>query len=420
MKVSLPLFKTNVEIVVVIFGLIFIFTCNMFIKYFDYVEFKSHNWATVRGEVANIVPLISKNNREYKRLYVKSDAGFTLSIAYWAKDEININSRVGFRVKTEDITFKSFVSRKFYAPSVLVWHKKQEQKKLKTKLIDFIKHQHESTIAQELYSTLYFATPISKELRDSVQRWGIAHLIAISGYHLGLIFGFLYALFLPIYRFFHKKYFPYRNLRWDISVVIFTILGFYLLLIDMTPSFLRSYAMGVFGFLLFSRGISVLNIEVLLLTSALLIAVFPHLLFSIGFLLSISGVFFIFVFLKHFKNLKFWQTILLLNFWLFIAMNPIVYFWFGVINIQQITSVFLSILFIIFYPATTLLHVVGFGGIFDKFIIDFLLYETRSILFNTPIWMLGVYIIFSILSYFNKFFMLGIAIIGVSYFLFFI
>ncbi|MFV0481148.1 MAG: ComEC/Rec2 family competence protein [Campylobacteraceae bacterium] len=255
----MPLFQNNFERVVCFVILLLIFTCNIFIKYLDFKDFKSRNWVTIRGNIANIIYLKAKDGREYRRLHVKSDTGHTLSVVYWSKGEINLNARVGFRVKTTDVSFKDFLSQRFYALSVLVWNKDTEDVSVKNKIDNFVKSQHETKIMQEFYSTLYLATPISKELRDSVQRWGIAHIIAISGYHLGIIFAFMFFILSPIYRFFQDRYFPYRNARWDISVLIFAFFGYYLFLIDMTPSFLRSYAMGVVGFLFLWRGINVVG-----------------------------------------------------------------------------------------------------------------------------------------------------------------
>jgi competence protein ComEC len=201
--------------------------------------------------------------------------------------------------------------------------------------------------------------------------------------------------------------------------MIFTFLGYYLWLIDMTPSFLRSYAMGVFGFLFLWRGIHVFSFEMLFLVSTFLTALFPHLIFNIGFILSIFGVFFIFVFVKHFgKTLKIWQSAILINIWLFLAMNPIVYYWFGVINWQQWVSIPLSMLFVIFYPLTTFLHLMGYGGVFDELTLQFLALESKSVIFNTPVWFLIIYLIFTVLSAFRAVFMIPVMLIGSSFFFF--
>ncbi|MDR1284592.1 MAG: ComEC/Rec2 family competence protein [Campylobacteraceae bacterium] len=401
--------------------LIVIFLINTGFKYLDYMEFKSHNWATIRGDVINVIRLKAKNGRDYQRLSIKSDDGLTLTVTNLSKEKLEQNMRVGFRVKTDEVDFISFFAKRFYATFVLAWANDVNSTSVKSKLQNAIYSQHENILAKELYSALFLATPISKTLREQVQRWGVTHIIAISGFHLSIMFGFLYFIIKYIYGFFQNRYFPYRNARWDISLIIFVFLGYYLWLIDMTPSFLRSYAMGVFGFLFLWRGIHVLSFEMLFFTSAFLVALFPQLIFNIGFVLSVFGVFFIFVFIKHFgQTLKVWQSAILINFWLFAAMNPIVYYWFGVINLQQWASIPLSMLFIVFYPLTVLLHVIGFGGIFDNFMLQFLSYESKSVIFNTPIWLLAIYLVFAILSVYRAVFMLFVAAIGISYFSFFL
>ncbi|MDR3346244.1 MAG: ComEC/Rec2 family competence protein [Campylobacteraceae bacterium] len=421
MKHFLPLFQTKVEMAAAVMVLSAVFFINIFLTYLDFREFKSHSWATIRGNIANIVHLTSKNNRAYQRLYIKSDSGLGVSVTYMSNATFTQNMRVGFRVKTDDVTFGSFVSNRFWAQSVLVWAHEVNDTSVKSKLKTFITSQHENTLMQELYGALFLATPISKQLREQVQVWGVAHIIAISGFHLGLIFGFLYALFRPLYRFFQDRYFPYRNARWDISLVIFAILGYYLWLIDMTPSFLRSYAMGVLGFLFLWRGINALGFEILFFTSALLIAFFPHLMFNIGFILSVFGVFFIFVFIKHFgKVLKVWQSAALINLWLFFAMTPIVHHWFDVINLQQLASIPLSFLFVVFYPLTAFLHLAGFGGLFDAFLLQSLTLSSKSVMFTTPLWLLGIYIVLSFLCAWKKIFMLPVALVGLGCFCFFV
>ncbi|MDR2342518.1 MAG: ComEC/Rec2 family competence protein [Campylobacteraceae bacterium] len=419
MRTSLPLFQTKFEMTAAVIVLCIVFMINVIFEYLDYKEFKSYTWATIRGNIINVTNLIAKNGREYQRISVKNDDGLILGMTYMSKEKLKINMRTGFRVKTDEVDFISFLGGRFYATSVLAWANEINDTSVKSKLQSAISLQHENILAKELYSTLFLATPISKTLREQVQRWGITHIIAISGFHLSIIFGFLYFLIKIIYGFFQNRYFPYRNAKWDISLIIFAFLGYYLWLIDMTPSFLRAYAMGVFGFLFLWRGIHVLSFEILFFTSAFLAALFPKLIFNIGFILSVFGVFFIFVFIKHFaKKLKVWQSAVLINFWLFLAMNPIVYYWFGVINLQQWVSIPLNMLFVIFYPLVVFLHAIGYGNIFDNLILHFLSYESKSIIFNTPVWLLIIYLIFAALSAYRSIFMIFVAVIGISYFFF--
>ncbi|MDR1976817.1 MAG: ComEC/Rec2 family competence protein [Campylobacteraceae bacterium] len=417
MKPYLPLFQRKLEGAALFAGLLCILLVNIAFKYADFLEFKSRSWASFRGDLVNIVPLIAKNGRAYQRLYVKNDDGITLTVAYFAKDEFKINMRVGFRVKTDGVTFADFLSRRFYAPSVLVWANEAEAS-LRDRLFDAIALQHEDKLTKELFGALFLATPISKELRDAVQLFGVSHLIAISGFHLGIIFAFLYALLNLPYRFFQNRYFPYRNARWDISLVVFLLLGGYLWLIDMTPSFLRSYVMGAAGFLFLWRGVNVINFELLFLCAAFLVSLFPHLAFNVGFILSCFGVFFIFVYVRHFgDSFKVWQSAVLINIWLFLAMTPLVHYWFGALSVMQFACVPLSILFVLFYPIEAVLHLIGWGGILDSFIVKFLSFQVQSLEVKTPLWLLAVYILLSFGAAKRRIFTLALALLGGGFFI---
>ncbi|MDR0666624.1 MAG: ComEC/Rec2 family competence protein [Campylobacteraceae bacterium] len=418
MKPYLPLFQKRFEMAAILAILGVILLANIAFKYADFLEFKSYAWATFRGDLVNIVPLVAKDGRSYKRLYVKNGDGVTLTTAYFAKDEFKLNMRVGFRVKTDEVDFLSFLKRRFYAQSVLAWANEPEDK-LRAKLFNAIASQHEENLTKELFGALFLAVPISKELRDSVQLLGSAHIIAISGFHLGIIFGFLYALLSVPYRFFQNRYFPYRNARWDISLVVFLFLGFYLWLIDMTPSFLRSYVMGVIGFLSLWRGVNLVNFELLFLCAAFLTAFFPHLAFNVGFILSCFGVFFIFVYVRHFGDrFRVWQSVVIINVWLFLAMTPLVHYWFDMLSIAQFACIPLSLLFVVFYPVEAVLHIIGQGGILDGFIMNLLNVKAYNAEVKTPLWLLAIYIVFSLGAARSRIFMLPLIVLGGGFFLF--
>ncbi|EIV6476778.1 ComEC/Rec2 family competence protein, partial [Campylobacter lari] len=113
-------------------------------------------------------------------------------------------------------------------------------------LIRYFLNQHHNEKIKEFYGALFFAKNVSSELRNDVNFYNIAHLIAISGYHLGLLFSFCFLIFAPLYAFFHKRYFPYRSLKLDISIFAFSLLIFYIFLIDFSPSYTRALLMSLF------------------------------------------------------------------------------------------------------------------------------------------------------------------------------
>ena len=185
---------------------------------------------------------------------------------------------------------------------------------------------------QELYKTLLFATPISKELREDVQKWGISHLIAISGYNVGVISFLLFFLFKPIYQWFQSRYFPYRNATFDLTLLVIGVLIGYMVVIDFVPSFVRAVVMSCVGFLLFSRGIKLASFELLALCVVLILAWMPTLLFSLSLWFSVAGVFYLFLWLHHFSTLPKWKLLIGIDLGIFFLMIPIVHSFFSVLS----------------------------------------------------------------------------------------
>jgi competence protein ComEC len=168
------------------------------------------------------------------------------------------------------------------------------------------------------------------------------------------------------------RYFPYRNSKRDLFIVVAVSLLGYLLFLDSPDSLLRAFAMLIIGFILYDRGIKIVSMQTLLLSVMLLLALFPRLLFGIGFWLSVSGVFYIFLFLIHFKHLsKIWQFILV-PFWVYILMLPFSLAIFSNFSIYHPLSIIWTSLFTIFYPLSIFLHVIGFENLFDGVLESFI------------------------------------------------
>lgn len=252
---------------------------------------------------------------------------------------------------------------------------------------------------QEFYGALFFALPISSELRKDVNHYGIAHLIAISGYHIALLFTLVFFILTPLYSFFQKRYFPYRNLRLDLSVFIFILLFAYAYLIGFVPSYIRSLIMALWGFYLLCKNIKILSFFTLFISIYLCIALYPRLLLSVGFLFSCLGVFYIFLYLHHFS--KFFHNflnIVLLNIWTFFCMIiPVLYF-FPLISYQQFLAIILSGIFIVFYPLILCLHFVAHGNLLDTVLIDFLNLKFYAIDIKIPTWILISYLALSFMA----------------------
>ncbi len=267
----------------------------------------------------------------------------------------------------------------------------------------FIDSAHSNALVGNLYRALFIGDSLNKDLRDRANALGINHLLAISGFHLGILSVSVYFLFSLFYTPLQKRYFPYRNAFYDIGVLVWVFLIGYLLLLNFLPSFFRAFLMGLLGFLACFFGIRLLSFKLLILACCIAIALLPKLLFSVGFLLSVCGVWYIFLFLKHtqafFKNSSFlarsFQAISL-SALVFLNMLIIAHAFFPMFSPYQLFSIPLGLIFIVFFPLSLFLHAVGLGSLLDHILNMPLTIPTISI--PSPLWLLGVHLFLTILS----------------------
>jgi competence protein ComEC len=267
-----------------------------------------------------------------------------------------------------------------------------------------VREQHANDAIGDFYNTLFFATPLDKNLQNLCAIYGISHVVAISGFHLGIISVVLFFILNLLYSPLHQKYFPYRNKKMDILIVITIILFIYLLAINLVPSFLRSFVMFLFGLFLLRSNIKLFSFGSLAFVVLMIIAFFPKLLFSLSLWFSVAGVFYIFLYIHYLSAMNKYVSFLFFNFWIFFAINPITHFFFGTTAMVQLFSPFITIGFIVFYPLELLFHLIGFGDILDRFLEFWIATDPRYTLVFTPIWLFGIHIIISLLAIWYKFF----------------
>lgn len=267
----------------------------------------------------------------------------------------------------------------------------------------FIDSAHSSALVGNLYRALFIGDSLNKDLRDRANALGINHLLAISGFHLGILSVSVYFLFSLFYTPLQKRYFPYRNAFYDIGVLVWVFLLGYLLLLNFLPSFFRAFLMGLLGFLACFFGVRLLSFKLLTLACCIAIALLPKLLFSVGFLLSVCGVWYIFLFLKHaqafFKTSSFLMRsfqVISLSALVFLNMLIIVHAFFPMFSPYQLFSIPLGLIFIVFFPLSLLLHAVGLGSLLDHILDMPLTIPTISI--PSPLWLLGAHLFLTILS----------------------
>ncbi len=413
---ELNLFESKKEVSIFLFLMALVFCFNIYQKYNQFLEVTSSKFYKTSATIVKQYQKISKTGRTYHVLKIKADDGYSFFTTNYG-DLRDINGReISIGLITDKIDFKSFLSG-FYAPSYDIrLHQKIDT--FKDKLSSYIINQHKEAKMKELFLALFLATPISKELRDDVAYLGISHLIAISGFHLGVLFAISFFLFRHIYLYFQNRYFPYRNIKFDLTIIILIMLFSYMSLIGYVPSVVRSFVMMVVGFFLYHRSFKIISVEVLFVTVLLILALIPEFVFSIGFWFSVSGVFYIYLFLIHFSHLKNWQIFILLNFWVYITMIVVVNYTFPIFSLDQLYSTFLTMLFSIFYPLEMFLHLIGFGDLLDGMLLSLFAIKGEIYMFKTPLWFLAIYLVCSFLAIFYKNFIFVLLFLIFMFFLF--
>ena len=392
MELEVKLFEGKRDYFIFFALLSLIFLVNLTLKYNTYKNLTSKPVNTIYATVINQYQK-TKHDKNYTVLKLRSDDGYIFYTT--SKEDLKnlMYDRLRLKIVTKKIEFLDLF-KGFYAPTFYL--EVMQKDKLKEKILNFITSQHKDNLTKELFSALFLAKPISKELRKKVSNLGISHLIAISGFHLGVLFFILYTLLKYPYRFFQDRFFPYRNRRFDLTVFIIAILFFYLYLLGFVPSLVRSYVMLIVGFVLYDRFVKIVSFEVLAVAILLILAFIPSFFFSIGFWFSVSGVFFIYLFLNYFSHLKEWQIVLFLNLWVYIMMLPIIHYIFPKFTFLQLLSPLLSIAFILFYPLELFLHLVGMGGVLDEWILKLFDLKSNSYFISTPLWFLVGFLLLSL------------------------
>lgn len=409
----MPLFSSYKQIGLFVALFLLIFGVNLGLEYREFLEFKSKKYHFIDASLIQYYQKHNKNRSYYVMQFKASDFTFYTTGKTPPKC---VYCEVG--VVSSPVDFAGYLSKRVFLPS-FKFNQIEAKPSLASRLKESITSMHEHPKMAELYSALYLATPISKDLRDNVTNWGIAHIIAISGFHLSVIFAICFFVARFSIAIIQDRYFPYFNLRFYLSILIFIAMGFYLYILDFTPSFLRSYIMGVVGFVLLSRGVKVFSFRNLVLAILIGVAFSPGLILSLGFYFSCLGVYFIFLYIRHFGDrqdlssyVKIFWHILFLEIFVFCAMNLPVYYFFGSLSWYQISVIPLAYVFVIFYPLSVIFHLFGYGGIGDEYMLKFIEFAPRHGYIEIPFWSFILYNILAILAIWSRWIAIFVGVIG--------
>ncbi|MCT7538244.1 ComEC/Rec2 family competence protein [Aliarcobacter cryaerophilus] len=392
--------------------LLFVFMINILFNYLSYKELKKEYIFETKAEVLNIYP-----KEKFDVIKLKGD-GFEF-FASFSKDE-NIKKLDFLNVvfDTRNITFYTYL--KGFFTKILYFERGEKNNSVKEKIIKNIEENHDDFIIRELFNALFLAIPVTSELRDIITAYGIAHVVALSGFHIVVLSFVIYWILYFPYSFLQNRYFPYRNRRFDILLITMAILFYYLLLTDIVPSLLRAFVLFSLGLYLLRSNIKVISYLTLFYTFLIVIALFPQYIFNIGFWFSIFAVFYIYLFIQYFKNGNKILLYIFFNIWMFLIFNPIVHFFFAQTAIEQFYSIPITIFFTIFYPLEIVAHIFNISSYFDDYLKIFL--ENKIYVYEvfTPLYIFILYILFSFFSIWSKkcFFILNILMIGFNFYLY--
>ncbi|SFV50176.1 Competence protein [hydrothermal vent metagenome] len=340
--------------------------------------------------------------KTYQVLKLKSDKGCTFYTTASKKLQDIKYKHISMEIWAGKVDFYDYMHSFYSFSKILEIH---ADKSYKTQLNALINEQHKSKDISLVYQALFTAKALPIELQQIFSSLGISHLIAISGFHLGVLSGILFFLIKYPYKFLQKRYFPYRSLKVDTFIIISMSLLVYLLFLDMPPSLLRAFVMLLIAFLLYDRGLKIVSMQTLFLTIVLILVIFPRLYFSIGFWLSIAGVFYIFLFLLHYKEQSTIWQFFMLPLWLYFTMLPYSIIIFGNFSIYHPLSIIWTGLFTLFYPIGIFLHLIGYGNLLDSILSLLMHLETHTVKILVDLKFLFIEMGLSLLALYQRVFM---------------
>ncbi|MCG3688168.1 ComEC/Rec2 family competence protein [Aliarcobacter butzleri] len=398
--------------IVTIFILFFALLINIILEYGKYLEFIDEEVFETKVEVLNIY-----QKDDFDILKLKS-SNFEFFTNMPKNEEIKRFDLLNILIVSRNIDFIDYL-KGFYTKTIY-FDELQKEQTFKDKIIKNIENNHQDEKIIELFNALFLAVPVSKELRDVITAYGIAHVVALSGFHLVVLSFVIYWILYFPYKFFQDRYFPYRNRKLDILLITIAILFYYLILTDIVPSLLRAFVMFCLGIYLLRSNIKILSYMTLFYTFLIVIAFYPKYIFSIGFWFSIFAVFYIYLFIQYFKNYDKWLLFIFFNIWMFLIFNPIVHYYFPQTSYEQFYSIPITIFFNFFYPAEIFAHIFGFSDYFDEYLKIFIEYKIFVYEVFTPLYFYILYLFVSFLSIWSKkaFILLNLLMIGFNIYMY--
>ncbi len=363
---------------------------RLLFSYQHYQTFIHKPFYYTTATVLNTYPK-TKEGKTYTVLKLHSREGWTFFTTSY-RNSVSAGSILRLQLyPNERIRFWEYLGY-FYVKS-RIKQREDVPQNMRRLLLQKISAQHSDSVLSSFYQAIFMATPISPALREKIAGLGVSHLVALSGFHLGILWSVVYGILLLLYRPLQQRYFPYRYSLLDVGVVTVLLLGLYVWFVGSPPSLLRSYTMMFVGWLVILAGIELMSFTFLTTVMLLILVLFPSLMVSLGFWLSVAGVFYIFLLLKYIKAYPGWLiSLLFIPVGIFLLMLPIVHGIFGLTTPYQLLSPLLSLLFTLFYPLMILLHLLGRGDLLDSGLSWLFTLHTEGVEKLLPLWIIAIYL----------------------------
>lgn len=404
-SMRVKLFASHAQFALFLAFLVFIFFIRLGFLYLEYKEFIAKPFYYTNAE---LIEHYVKNQKTVLRLHSDDlDMNF-VSLSNKPIEEGITHLRVKLYPNTK-ISFGEYLGLSLISLDI----KEQFiEKNFKLQFEDSIASEHDDALIASFHKGIFLATSMIKPLRESVATLGISHIITLSGFHLSIIWGVSYFLLLYPYRFFQKRYFPYRLALLDVGFVVLFVLGLFVWFVDYPAPLVRSYGMVSIGWMMVLMGFELISFEFLFAIAFISLMFFPKFIVHLGFWFSVLGVFYIFLIAKWFEKLPKIYIFLLVESLVFFFMMPIVNLFFGNVSLAFLFSPILSAIFIIYYPLTIFMHLIGWGDFLDFGLKSLIYHSFKPTTINLS-WILGLaYILLSLASMFSK--KIFYALIGVA------
>ena len=282
-----------------------------------------------------------------------------LIINYSEEKEFKLGQKIKaqgeFKIPKENTTWNLFNYRKyllslnikytFSADKITILNKKISLPyQIKNKIISYINtfksssHLHAFILGNDDY--------LDETTKNSYQKNGITHLLAISGMNITLIS----AIILKIVNFFIKN----KTISY---LIVFLSLVFFLFLTGLVPSILRAICLFIILTINKQLNLKTKTIYLLILLFSFFLFVNPYYLYNLGFLLSFIISFYLIIFSKLISTSQsFLKELFTINIIAFLASTPLLIKNFFEINILSplINCLFTPFVSLIIYPLSLL------------------------------------------------------------------